>query len=84
VKWHERFENFAVGDIVRTPKGALAIVRQVDREHGGTYIAICFPEGSRGEHEAWWGPADGLQLECCWRGLKHFANMRAGKRKAKR
>lgn len=73
------FEKLCIGDIVRTPKGALAIV--VCRGRMRSELKIAFPEENRGERNAWWAADDGLQLECKWSGAKSLLKLRAGKRR---
>jgi hypothetical protein len=83
-----KFETLCVGDIVRTPKGSLAVVAQRTGGRGTPYpdnvqLSLTFPEERHGDHNSWWSKSDGLQLVCRWGGVKALCNIRAGKRKAK-
>ena len=79
----EVFSTLRVGDIVRTPKGALAIVSRIDSSlpdmHG---ICLCYPEENRGEKDAWWRAGDGLLLVVRFEGIKRICGIRAGVQKS--
>jgi hypothetical protein len=77
------FSSLRIGDIVRTPLGALAIVteRSWSTSPARPSLRLAFPGGVFGEKNCWWEEHDGLQLVCRWGGVKAFCGIRAGKRK---
>lgn len=80
----EVFPSLAVGDIVRTPKGALAVVSQIDDRRGEDVrtLFLCYPEDSRGEKGGWWSASDGLLLVVRFQNVKRICNLRAGVQKS--
>ncbi len=85
----EVFPTLAVGDIVRTPKGALGIVRDngiapsaVAPGQAVRGVILCYPEDSRGEKGGWWRAEDGLILVARFSGIKRMCAIRAGVQKS--
>lgn len=79
------FPTLAVGDIVRTPKGALGIVRRIytaSPEGRAHSVCLCYPEDDRGDQEGLWKAEDGLLLVVQFQSIKRICGIRAGVQKS--